>query len=288
MKSVVVCYFSGTGNTELVANMIKEEFSQLQYTVDLVRMEDVLNHHLNIDLGKYDFIGIGSQVIGYGAPKIVYDFIRALPKGNGKKVFVFRTAGGVAPINYNASKWMLRKLTKKGYDAFHERLFSIGSNWVVRFDSDVMRQLYDATKKKVGIMCREIILGEKRILRTDWGLKMRMELVELFFTRALRWMAKDYSVKKTCTHCGQCIKNCPSRNIIEKNKKIKFGFNCNGCMRCYYICPKNAINFRIYKFFPVAGGYNAKKIFTQSGSEIEKIPGFTPPFLDNYLKNDSL
>lgn len=42
MKSVVIYYFSGTGNTEIVANMIQEEFSQHQYAVDLIRMEDVL------------------------------------------------------------------------------------------------------------------------------------------------------------------------------------------------------------------------------------------------------
>jgi len=33
-----------------------------------------------------------------------------------EKVFIFRTAGGVAPVNYNASKPVIRRLVRKGYD----------------------------------------------------------------------------------------------------------------------------------------------------------------------------
>ncbi|HWQ29393.1 MAG TPA: hypothetical protein VN549_00270 [Negativicutes bacterium] len=87
---------------------------------------------------KNDLLGIGSQVIGYGVPVLVRDFIKALPDGNGKRTFIFRTAGGVAPINYNASKPIIGKLKRKGYEVFYERVFSISSNW--RSCSNYMKQ----------------------------------------------------------------------------------------------------------------------------------------------------
>lgn len=111
MKSVIIYYFSGTGNTELVTNMIREGLINCQYDVTVARIEDVIKNKLKIEPEKYDLIGVGCQVIGFGIPNIVRDFVNILPKAEDKKVFIFRTAGGVAPINYNASKPMIRKLS---------------------------------------------------------------------------------------------------------------------------------------------------------------------------------
>ena len=124
----MIYYFSGTGNTEIVANMINQGLSNYQYNVTVIRIEDALKNNLKIDVEKYDLVGIGCQVIGFCAPNIVHDFISLLPKVKYKKVFIFRTAGGVAPINYNVSKPIIRKLSTKGYKVLHKRIFSIGSN----------------------------------------------------------------------------------------------------------------------------------------------------------------
>lgn len=288
MKSVVVYYFSGTGNTEIVASMIKEEFLKYEYHIDLIKIEDVLKNNLKIDFEKYDLIGIGAQVIGYGVPNIVYDFIRRLPKEYGKKVFIFRTAGGVVPKNYNSSKPMMRRLKKKGYNVFHERIFSIASNWVMQFSDNSVKQLYEATRKKVSIMCKEVMHGEKRIFKTSIGLKMIMEFTA-FVSRWIFYLAgKDIAVGKSCTNCGLCIKNCPSRNIYEKNGKIKFKLSCNCCMRCIYACSQKAMNFKKLKFFTLAGGYNIKKTLGRPSSFNEEINGAIPPFLKNYVDDNNL
>jgi ferredoxin/flavodoxin len=288
MKSVIVYYFSGTGNTELVTNMIMEEFSKHDYNVDIIRIEDILKENLKIALEKYDLVGIGAPVFGYGAPNIIHDFIPLLPKESGKKVFIFRTAGGVAPINYNASKPIIRKLAKRGYEVFHERVFSIGSNWIVRFDDIIMKQLYEATSRKVAIMCRQVINGERRILNTGLGLKILMELVMPLSSWVLRLTGKDMVVNNSCSHCGLCIKNCPMANIYEKNGKIRFKLSCNSCLRCVYSCPKGAISFRFLSFFPVPGGYNVKKILENPCDGNELLQKKIPPFFNGYIQNDAL
>lgn len=288
MKSVVIYYFSGTGNTEIVANMFKEEFSRNNCTVDVIRIEDALKKCLKIDVERYDLIGIGCQIIGYGVPSIVSNFLHLLPKENSKKVFVFRTAGGVAPINYNASKLMIRRLHRKGYEVFHERVFSISSNWIVKFDNLVINQLYEATKRKVAIMCKEVINGESRILKTSIRLRALMELAMHIFPWMLRLVGKDLIIKKTCSHCGLCINNCPARNIYEKGGRIRFKLSCNSCMRCIYSCPKSAINFRFLTFFAVPGGYNIKKILENPNDVSESENKSIPPFFYNYIENDAL
>jgi len=288
MKSIVVYYFSGTGNTEIVTNMVKEEFTRLKYNITLIRIEDVLKCKLEIDLQRFDLVGIGCPIVGYGVPNIVNNFIRLLPKEKCKRVFIFRTAGGVAPINYNASKPMVRILARKGYQVFHERVFSIGSNWVVKFDDVVTRQLYDATSRKVAIMCRDVSNGATRILNTGIILKVIMRVVSLFTPRIFRLVGKDLIVNKSCSNCGLCIKNCPAKNIYEKNGKIKFKLSCSSCMRCFYSCPKCAINFRLLTFFPVPGGYNIEKILAKPCDTDEKTNRPIPPFFNDYIQNDAL
>lgn len=287
MKSAVIYYFSGTGNTKLVANMLKEEFSNYQYNVTVISIEDALKNNLKIEDEKYDLVGIGCQVIGFGIPNIVRDFIKLLPKVDYKNVFVFRTAGGVAPINYNASKPMIRKLSRKGYKVFHERIFSIGSNWMIKYDDEISKQLYVATTRKVAVMCREVVHSEKRILKTSTGLKVFMEIAMFIIPRIIPLVGKDLRVNEACVHCGLCIKNCPAGNIYEKKGKIKFRFSCNSCMRCVYSCPKAAIKFRRLNFFAVPGGYNIEKILNSS-SDHSELKNKVPQFFNDYIKDDRL
>jgi ferredoxin len=182
---------------------------------------------------------------------------------------------------------MIRHLSRKGYEVFYERVFSIGSNWINKFDDKLVKQLYEATSKKVSIMCREVDSGEKRILKTGWGLKMLMEGMMFSDRFIFPLVGKDLTVNKECIHCGLCIKNCPAENIYEKNGKVKFKFSCNCCMKCVYSCPKSAIKFRLLSFFSVSGGYNIEKILKQPSGTSEKSNKI-PKFFYSYLKDDKL
>lgn len=287
MKSVIIYYFSGTGNTELVKNMIVEGMTNNEYDVTVVKIEDVLKKKVKIEVEKYDLVGIGCQVIGFGVPNLVNNFIKSLPKTKDKKVFIFRTAGGVVPTNYNCSKPMIRKLSRKGYKVFYERIFSIGSNWMAKFDDEVVRKLYEATTRKVEIMSREIADSKERILKIGMCLKLFMEFAMFASSKLIPLTGKDLRVSEDCVHCGLCIKNCPAENIYEKDGKIKYKISCNGCMRCVYSCPKAAISYKHFTFFPVSGGYNIKKVISVPYNQ-SKMPDKVPLFFNKYIEDDAL
>ncbi len=290
MKTVGIFYFSGTGNTKLVPEMIREEFIKTSYEVDLIRIENVLKGSCKFDPGKYSLIGIGCQVIGYSVPNIMYKFLRKVPEAKNSRVFIFRTAGGVGPVNYNASNPVRRKLARKGYEVFHERMFSIGSNWINKFDTSVVRQLYLATQKKVAIMCREVINGQTRTLKTGLGFKLGIGLAAPVFSLLFRFMGKDLKVSDACTNCGLCVNNCPAANIYEKKHKIKFRLSCNCCLRCVYSCPQKAMGFKRLTFIPVKGGYDINKILNhvyQSSSD-NPDTNMIPPFFHEYVSNEKM
>jgi len=281
MKTIGLFYFSGTGNTQIVTELLRDDFVKQGWQVDVTRMEDVLNGLVSPDLSRYDMLGFGSQVIGYGVPNLVKDYLKKLPNSQHQKTFIFRTAGGVAPINYNVSKYMIRVLRNKGYDVFHERLFSIGSNWIKRFSDPVVQQLYASTQEKVDQMCQELIEGKERFYQTGFWMRLGMGIVSFISGQYFRLTGLDYKVSGDCGNCGLCAKNCPSKNITIKNGKPTFGLNCSCCMRCVYNCPKQAIQFRTLSFFPVAGGYNIKKTLELPLTEGEGITE-QPPFFARY------
>lgn len=283
-----VFYFSGTGNTRLVANMIRDELTGRGWSVDLVRIEDVLKGNAKAEAESYDIIGIGCPVIGFAAPALVTRFVRTLPKADGRKAFVFRTAGGVAPINYNASKPLIRMLARRGYDVFHERVFSIGSNWITKFDDGIVVRLHAATEKKVGLMCDALVRGKRRILKTGFGLKLAMECVMHTTPSFFHLVGKDFKVSDACTRCGLCISNCPAGNILEKGGKIRFGFKCNSCLRCMYACPTHAIHLQKFASFEVPGGYNISKILAHPEPAGDTASKPAPRFFEAYLADDVL
>lgn len=286
MKKLGVFYFSGTGNTEIVAKHVAQAFTDLGWNVELIRIEDVNKKKIQLNINQYDLIGLGSQVIGYGIPRVVRNFARALPiASDNRKVFIFRTAGGVVPSNYNVSKELIRILKHKRYDVCYEELFSIGSNWIMKYDDVIMKQLYLATVRKITQMCNAINRGERHFYQTGTTLRIEMGVIAAFSSRILSLLGKDAVVNQSCTACGLCAKRCPAENISIKNGKVKFHASCSACLRCVYSCPNHAINFRLLHFVVIPGGYNVKKSLSTDGNPDEKPNGKIPPFFQGYVED---
>ncbi len=281
-------HFSGTGNTEIIAGLLEKELTGIGYAVESGRIEDVLKGKAACNPDDFDMIGIGGPVSAFSAPRIVLAFMRALPKAKGKKMFIFRTAGGVAPQNYHASASMIRRARRKGYDVFYERLFSLGSNWVMRFDDEITRRLYDADVRKVEIMCRELAEGRSRFLEAPLSAKALSAGMALATKLIVPLAAKDYKVGRDCTLCGICVKKCPMGNIRVKRDRIRFGFSCTWCLRCIYACPKRAIAPRLFSFIVIKEGYDPHAIL--KGREPRKdLSGImVPRFFDAYVGDDAL
>lgn len=289
IKTAGIYYFSGTGNTALVAGMIQSGLAALGCAAELIPVEDVLGGKRTPDMEGFDLVGFGSQVIGFTTPSVMMRFIKLLPKQNGKRAFVFRTAGGVATVNYNASRPMLRALGRRGFDVFHERLFAIGSNWINRFDDAVVAGLAQATRRKTALMCEALLRGEARHLETGRFQRLKMGLVGRVTPAFFRVAGKDMAVDQAaCTQCGLCARHCPAGNITLKQGKVRFGWQCNCCLRCVYACPAKAIRFKHLGFFAVPGGYDIQATLAhpQPADPTGEKPA--PRFYQAYLANDAL
>ena len=103
MKSALIVYCSNTGNTEKVANAIKEGLEHARFKVDLKKSQAG-----EIDIFSYDLVCVGSPSIEWQPAKPMADYLKAklnlyrslgkikpsAPKVEGKNALIFCTYSG--------------------------------------------------------------------------------------------------------------------------------------------------------------------------------------------------
>jgi flavodoxin/ferredoxin len=266
-EKIGIFYFSGTGNTKKVAEILKKELISKNFSVNLLKIEDLIKSNpieIKDIQNKFDMIGFGFVVHAFNAPRIVFQFIKnVLSDGKGKKAFVFKCSGD--PLSNGGSTSMIRKrLKKKGYDVFYEKLFVMSANVFLKFDDNLNKQLYETSKIIAKKMVNAILNNERKLQKNSLSLRIITRIFSGMESFGVRFAGKLFKINKICTKCELCIKKCPMSNIrwkkTRRNEKISFGLKCILCMRCIYSCPVDAIHPRIFKFFKIKDGFTQKKL----------------------------
>jgi ferredoxin len=274
-------YFSGTGNTELVVDLLSKSLLK-HCQCESIRIEDILHGKIPFDPDRYDTIGIGYPILGFNAPPIVFDFIKSLPQCNNKDAFVFSTCAGPFYLNDIASYFLKRACAKKGLRIFYERQFYMPPNIAVRYRDEVIKQLCDIAAVKCAKMAGEIA---DRIFRVRNDRFIPWLFFWLRWTERISWktLPLDFHVKRNCTLCGICVANCPKMNIRIQSGKIRFGLKCIACYRCVYRCPQRSIAGWLYNFAILKKGYDIRRIVNDKVIKGDFISGTTKGYYRTFL-----
>jgi len=247
---ILILYFSGTGNTEFIAQYIKKHLSCDKYEIELFPLELFKSENIS----KYDALIFGFPVYALDIPVFIQDYLKDIPVPKTKSVFIFCTkalSSGIAlkhaieifknsgynPLGYADVKMpgsdglaflkkdstMVREITNRdfskieGVDNFVSRIKEVTS---ALEDSDVKRFYLDIDSSIFVRLCSSIM---KKIF-------LIME----------KWIKRKFWADENCVKCKKCENICPAKNI-KVNEKVSFGSNCYLCMRCVHQCPKEAI-----------------------------------------------
>ena len=262
---IALFYFSGTGNTEIIARLLGDEFKMRGICADAFKIETILSSPSRDlffdDIEKYEHLGMGYPIHALNAPRIFFDFIKILPSIPTKNTFIFKCSGD--PFLKGGSTSMVQtRLERKGYSVSYERLFVMPANVFISYPESLVKQLYDAACKKAKTMVEEILNGTRRLQENDWFLDIVSRAFSMLEGKGARYMGKDFRVSESCTLCGICIDNCPTGNIYRENTMIRFHSRCLLCLRCIYKCPENAISPRLFKFIVLKEGFNISSIIS--------------------------
>ena len=249
---VLLCYFSGTGNTRKVINRFAEVFAEHEVSVDLYRIEE---NNFTYNLDDYDMIGIGYPVHAFNAPSIILNFAKSLPEQKDKRTIIINTSGEPLKLNNISSIKLSKILTKKGYNITNEYHYCMPYNIIFRHTDNMAYKMWKTANDVIPIDCKEILNGKQAHLDKVFMGSFIAWLFRIEFWGG-RFNGKRYKVNENCIHCNKCVNTCPTHNIKIKDGKFHFGKNCIMCMRCSFYCPKAAIKIGLFERWKVNGAYN--------------------------------
>ncbi len=231
-----IYWFSGTGNSLLAAKMIKGVFEEEGLEVELHQM--MLTDPKKVK-GK-SLLGLAFPVAEQGTYPFVWDFIKALPRSKGRKVFMVDTmmmfSGGiVGPVK--------KILDAKGYKTVGAKELKMPNNlYPKKIDPGKNDQTVVKAMKEAEEFAHAVLDGSAK-----WGrIPVLSDGMGYFSQADWTWnlLGKHYKMeikKKECIKCGICEKLCPTGNIKVKKYPV-MGDKCKYCMRCYSYCPRGVFH----------------------------------------------
>lgn len=236
----MILYFSGTGNSRMVATRLAELLHERTHNIEEgpCPMTD-----------DAEMLGIVFPVYAWGLPHIVESYFNRCSIRS-QYVWAVMTCGD--DMGY-ADRCMHKALPTH----LSNNLRAI---WSVQmpntyvclpgFDVDPI-QLADkkvsTTLSRLPMIADSITARESvtDVVRGDAAWLKTYVLRPLF--NAFLVSDKPFKTSSSCTSCGLCSKSCPCHNIQMKDgHPLWLHKDCTGCLRCYHSCPKRSIDWGRY------------------------------------------
>lgn len=242
--STEIYYFSGTGNSLVVARDMAEKIN-----AKLIPVASIIDqNNINTDA---DIIGIVFPIYDFKPPLLIREFVKKLKNISLKYIFAVCTYG------------IIPSKTMKGFDQFIESCGGklaagftvkmphngIGSSSFSQAQHEIM---FKNWKTKLEVISEYISAGKKGKLETSdifinlilsgLFIKMIPSLMKLLKQVIMKgWKSLFFISNEKCDGCGICIKICPVDNIEMVDNKPSWSSHCAGCFACLHWCPKEAI-----------------------------------------------
>lgn len=252
MKKAKIIYYTGTGGSKLIAQLIKDKLINNHYYTLLERV----SHNNMVNKEFFDLIIVIFPLHGANAPEIVYKWIKNLPKGNKTKAAVISvSAGGEVIFNRAGRLSSIKLLEKQDYEVIYESSLIMPSNFLISTPEALSKALLIVLPNKIDLIANDII--NNKIIR------IKPSIVDKFISKifeiekvGVKILGKTIKANENCNGCGLCERICLCGNIVMKSKKPQFNFKCNFCTACLYSCPNKALCPSIFKITLLKNGYN--------------------------------
>jgi ferredoxin/flavodoxin len=245
-RRVSILYFSGTGGTRLVAELLGEILSGRD-ECDVAGIEDSRAFELAADS---DLLVFCYPTYYLGPPPSMHEFVEALgPFDPPRAAYVVTTC---ELYTENSIRRLGLRLRKRGIlVAGSKVVHAPGSDvtcvlpgalvpWWYRFEKGLARKLLAIAEEIRAV--RESRGIHESIPRPKWYTPFTQLLQVLVLNRFDGWRGGMRVLRDRCTLCGACVRACDRKawemgeeGLLHKSER------CELCTRCIHRCPRNAI-----------------------------------------------
>lgn len=237
----MVLYFSGTGNTEYIAQEIARRLDdECVSLLDRIKTEDHSVLH-----SEKPFV-ICAPVYVCEMPRFMMKYLKKQEFSGSKDVYFIFTSGGYCGPSGPLAKSMFRK-KKMNYMGHAE--FTMPRNYVANTSYPMLspeeaEERILGARKMIDPVAEDIRAGRK--LTAARHVYLAETLITVPFNpiwTKFKLRADDFYVTEGCVGCGRCVRLCPLNNIALKDRKPVWGDQCSHCMACIANCPTEAIEY---------------------------------------------
>ncbi len=244
MKTAVIHFFSGTGNTRHAAELIKKGLESSGYRCSLIN-SDFREGATAAGAGLEVFT---FPVYGFAVPKSMLRYMKSLHPAKDTPAAILAVGGtagkdsGFAGASVYQAEAMLKK---KGYKVFFIDFISYPENWTLLFNpstKEVSAKVFAEKDALVAEMAGKIASGQPGINKCSTFHLVWSRIVGwMFRLLGSRTLGKMMIADEKCNSCRLCEKTCPSRAIQMSKGKPRWNWQCQQCNRCINICPRKSI-----------------------------------------------
>lgn len=233
----MILYFSGTGNSEYVAKRIaRANEDEVLDLFDKLRTED----HSEME-SETPWV-IVCPTYAWQMPHIVRDWLLQTPLRGSETIYFVLTCGSDIA---GAGIYAKAVASQKGMTYRGTAPVVMPENYIAMFNTpdqktalEIVDNAEDTIDKiagliKQGAYLEELGGGRPKSMIANWVL-YKFGISD-----------KKFSASESCTHCGRCVKSCPTENIFldMDTRRPVWTSRCIHCMACINRCPFQAIEY---------------------------------------------
>lgn len=259
--TVEIYYFSGTGNSLVVARDIAEktngQLASMQSVIDKDRIEPIA-----------EVVGIVFPVYyatnDCGIPPIVGRFVGKLESIGSKYIFAVCTCGNMPGTTIENLRKAIKsrggelalgftmKMADKRLGLEKQQRMCINQKKKLKAISEFVNARKKGKFETRGAF-RKLVLAPLLFILIKPAFSRRYKKLSnssshLSFSELIPLADQSFRTDENCNGCGTCSKVCPVNNIKIINKKPVWQHHCETCLACYSWCPQEAIYGKIVSY----------------------------------------
>ena len=233
----MILYFSGTGNSEYVAEKIAAQTGDA-----VLSLNELIRENDHRELTSETPWIIVAPTYAWQLPNIVRDWMLQTKLSGSRKAYFVLTCGSSVGKAGTFAKRLCRTI---GLEYMGLADIVMPENYIAMFrapEEEEARKIVRAAEPKISIAVNRILKGAVLPPHRNFMWFFDFGLVHPLFY-ALTVKDTRFTVSDACSGCGLCESLCPLNNVKLVNGKPTWNGSCTHCMACICHCPEKAIEY---------------------------------------------